>query len=283
MSNLCIYHSSDLDGHCSGAIVYRHFEYECLLTGMDYQDDFPWHMIDEETILIMVDFSRPREEMLKILSIVKEFHWIDHHKTSLEEMEGVKIDGLREVGQAGCELTWKYFHDNKPVPAAVRLLGRYDVWDLDYSTMVLPFQYGMRLNRSTLPFMAFWDDLLEMEDSKWIEISKNGLIALEFEKIQNEKFMRTCAFEAEIDGLRCICANVPMSNSQRFDSVWDPSKYDAVVPFYRTRSGLWKVSMFSDKPGVDVSIPCKKRGGGGHKGAAGFHTDTISELFGGQS
>jgi nanoRNase/pAp phosphatase (c-di-AMP/oligoRNAs hydrolase) len=60
-----------------------------------------------------------------------------------------------------------------------------------------------------------------------------------------------------------------MTNSQTFDSVWDPEKYDAMLTF-GWRRGQWTVSLYSVKQDVDVSEVAVKHGGGGHKGAAGF-------------
>ena len=45
------------------------------------------------------------------------------------------------------------------------------------------------------------------------------------------------------------------------------------------RKGQWTVSMYSDKPDIDVSVIAKNNGGGGHKGAAGFQTDDISGII----
>jgi len=41
------------------------------------------------------------------------------------------------------------------------------------------------------------------------------------------------------------------------------------------RPGKWTCSLYADKPEVDASAICKARGGGGHKGAAGFQCETL--------
>lgn len=55
--------------------------------------------------------------------------------------------------------------------------------------------------------------------------------------------------------------------SEYFKSLPD-GKYDAFIAF-AFNGKEWIVSMYSAS--VDVSAICKKYGGGGHKGAAGFH------------
>ena len=41
----------------------------------------------------------------------------------------------------------------------------------------------------------------------------------------------------------------------------------------------WSISLRSSKPEFDVSIIAKQRGGGGHKGAAGFEVDNFKKIF----
>ena len=56
------------------------------------------------------------------------------------------------------------------------------------------------------------------------------------------------------------------------------NEYDIVCPFIRTKSGIWKYSLFTSKDGIDCSsiasaLGCMDYlGGGGHVKAAGFQT-----------
>jgi len=45
----CFYHSVDLDGHCSGAIVKRAYP-DCEMIGINYGDKFPWQQVYEGEI-----------------------------------------------------------------------------------------------------------------------------------------------------------------------------------------------------------------------------------------
>jgi uncharacterized protein len=278
----CFYHSADLDGHCSAAIV-KHFHPECELIGINYGDPFPWHLIADSERVFMVDFSlQPIEEMVKLNSLCHLF-WIDHHKSAIEAAAAFdsEIDGLRDSAFAACELTWECFADASIKPLAVTLLGRYDVWDHS-NPHTLPFQYGIRLN-DTDPGLfpgcmkILWKPLLSTEklplhphgETNAISILEEGRVVLKYVKQDNAKYCRAAAFETMFDGKRCIAVNKLLTSSQLFDSVWDPEKYDAMITFgWRNRK--WTVSLYSTKPDVDVSVICKAHGGGGHKGAAGF-------------
>lgn len=166
MKTICIYHSRDLDGWMSAAIVKKWFadnynsptfnthreKYELVeentlptgsdlyFLGWDYGDEIP--DLSEYDKVIMCDVSFPVEEMEKINNFAK-FIWIDHHKSAIEQwdtydftrvkktksgtLEHIRsLEGLRDTKFAACELTWQYFFPNEKIPEIVRLLGRYD-------------------------------------------------------------------------------------------------------------------------------------------------------------
>ena len=177
MKTVCIYHSIDLDGFMSAAIVkhwfkqeYKNDSYDC---GNDFQRvenydsryaklDFigynygqPVPDLSGYNRVIMCNISFPENEMYK-LCVTKDFIWNDHHASALAMYENIRpslpndiyyAKGLRGVQYAACELTWKYFFPNEPMPEIVRLLGMYDSFrykGTDEEQKVLEFQYGAR-------------------------------------------------------------------------------------------------------------------------------------------
>lgn len=271
------FHRSDLDGHCSGAIIKNEFP-ACKMIGIEYGDEFPWEIIEDPETVFMVDFSiQPIEEMKRFSN--EWFVWIDHHKSAIEEARKINLDpmGLREIGKGACELTWEYLYQKK-APLAIQLLSRYDVWD-HKNPWTLPFQYGMRI-RKTNPedpeAMKLWQVLFNDKDGYEIEdIVQEGEVILQYEKIQNEKYIERFAFEVNWEGLNWIAVNKGLSNSKIFDSVYDINIYDGMLTFCFLEKG-WTVSLYSTKESVDVSEIAKKYGGGGHAQAAGFQSQTLS-------
>lgn len=275
----CYYHKSDLDGHCSGAIV--KFKYpECEMIGVDYPDEPDFSKIKELETIFVVDFCFSYEAMWRIKKDCA-LTWIDHHKTSIEKMKGLNnIRGIREIGKAACELVWDFFYAGKITPLSVYYLGRYDVWDKSNSSAEV-FQYGMRFEENTLPGAGIWDELLvddHNSDAIISTILTTGIIILRYQTQQNAKYAKAKAWETTFEGLRCICINIAMSNSLVFNSVYDPEKHDAMVTYSHKPEGF-NYSIYSTKPEVDVSQIALKYGGGGHKGAAGF-TSKINVLIG---
>jgi len=268
------YHSADLDGKCSAAIALNRFpDYE--LRPIDYGDPFPWSDIAHRETVIMVDFSlQPDTALLMLrLSHLAALTWIDHHKSALIQYNPKPevVNGIRDTSKAACELAWEYFFPERPMPRAVHLLGRYDVWDHAAHADVLPFQWGMRLE-NTEPRQDIWKYLFFDPPRLLARIIADGRIALKFQSLEDEKYVHACGFETILANHRCLAINRVLANSRTFTSQWDPNRYEAMLAFGR-KNGKWVVHLYSDRDDIDVSELARKYGGGGHKGAAGFICD----------
>lgn len=312
----CFYHNADLDGICSAAIFHQKYP-DAELIGINYGDPFPWDDIEPREPVCMVDFSlQPFSEMVKLRQLTDALVWIDHHKSALSDAdkEGWKTDaemgensavvvpGLRRDGIGACALIWEYWFPRKPLPRAVELLARYDVWDHEDSD-TLPFQYGIRIkNYSHDPADPAWSLVLD-ESGEFGQLAPEVASCLEdgraiLRYIDNDNTIKAKAlcFEHELmwpgklpgedlfrqgsrRALRCLAANFGPSNSKLFDSLWDPEKYDAMLLYsYRPKNKLWTISLYTTRDDVDVSVVAKAYGGGGHKGAAGFQVEELSEV-----
>jgi oligoribonuclease NrnB/cAMP/cGMP phosphodiesterase (DHH superfamily) len=253
------------------------------LIGINYGESFPWDRIAPREPVLMVDFSlQPFSDMVRLRELTDALVWVDHHKTALADAHAAEwtlkhVPGIREVGIGACVLLWRYLFPNEPVPRAVQLLGEYDVWD-HHDPDCLPFQYGARL-LDLDPVHPLWLPLLSDAGNLVKRTVEDGRIVMRYQAQQNEGHAKCLCFDAELDGLRLIAANAGPTNSQFFDSVWDPKRYDAMCVFqYRPKSQKWTISLYTDKPDVDVSEVAKAHGGGGHKGAAGFQLSHVPFL-----
>jgi len=150
MKTACIYHSIDLDGWMSAAIVKYWFNltYSCIssnsildttvtgdtLTFIGYNYGQPIPDLSEYDKVIMCDISFSKEEMINLYDRLDDnFIYIDHHISIIRELQQ-EVDkgnihhfkGFQHTDYAACELTWKYFFSRESMPEIVRLLGRYD-------------------------------------------------------------------------------------------------------------------------------------------------------------
>lgn len=277
----CLYHSSDLDGKCSAAIVYLAEQKNVELVGVVHDAPIPWDKISGYPV-VMVDFSYYYMDMYEIQSKARAFTWIDHHKTAIDEcrFHNFQAIGIQEVGRAACELAWEFYYSGRPVPVAVTLLGRYDVRDehnqiYGWEEMILPFQMGMR-NQHHEPTDQIWRELLFSDDALKIvpQLISEGRGILQYQRQENAKYVVAFSFETYLQEFRAIACNKGLTNSMLFDSVYDPAKHDLMITFCHTRK-CWNVSLYSTKPEIDCGLIAKRFGGGGHKGAAGFHCDIL--------
>jgi len=207
--------------------------------------------------------------------------WIDHHKTALEEAEkrNFVVRGTRRIGIGACFLVWEYIYPHLPVPKPVKLLAEYDVWDhSDPDT--LPFQYGMRL-RETDPATEEGMKLWELLFSGWLfafnPILEEGKVILKYQKQMDTKYCARYAYLVTFEGYKAIALNRGIANSMTFENA--PGAKDAdIFITYVFNGDNWIVSLYANKPDIDVSKIAEKyagyggapQTGGGHKGAAGF-------------
>jgi oligoribonuclease NrnB/cAMP/cGMP phosphodiesterase (DHH superfamily) len=312
---LCIYHNADLDGICSAAIVYDYFNCQgdvidgnVILYGMNYGDDFPWSFIDKDEMtkedkedcvpydkVVMVDFSLSKEDMKRLNNLV-DLIWIDHHVSVIADNKD--IQGVRDINYAACELTYMYFHTgiiyidgvlalplDGDMPKAVRLIGRYDVWDHSDKETV-PFQYGMKLYNLG-PANSDWLELLgnsKKVDKIINQIIRNGHIIDQYKTSMDLEYTNRYGFHAKLEFdnkyYKVLCLNRGMTNfgSVVFSSLYDPS-IDLVMCFIQSGEG-YRVSLYTER-NIDVSVIAKSFGGGGHKKASGFLcSDLLFDRFG---
>jgi uncharacterized protein len=277
----CFYHASDFDGKCSAAIVKMVFN-NCELYPVKYDDGTdPLSIVEKNEQVFIVDFSF-KPFIMQRLNTIANLVWIDHHKTAIDKIDAdlqYNIMGIREIGRAGCELTWEYFYSRDNMPEAVRLLGRYDVWDHVNVPGALEFQYGIRTIKDTDPNdLSFWSYLFNTPGYVE-EIKDKGRIILEYESLQNEIYAKSCSFTKNIHGIPFIIINKGLCNSMIFNSVKDPSIHMAMMAFVY-RHEQWCFSMYTEDPVVDVSAIASIYGGGGHRQAAGFSCSSIPKEFG---
>lgn len=269
IETLCIHHN-DPDGFCAAAIVKR-FEKNVTTHSINYGYDVPWKKIKEANRVYMVDFGlQPFSDMVKILEMKGDnFIWIDHHKTSIDDrdLSGRTFQGLQYVGKAGCELTWEYF-SQEPMPELVKMIGRYDVWDLEYSEHLFDVQAALKLHDIDGDSDGFWKAHFD-DDDMTERLIGEGKICNRYQQNVYDKNCNSHSFELDWEGYRFVVCNALGVNSKLFDSKFDEHKHDAMMCFGYTNRN-WSVSMYTNKAGVDVGALAKRYGGGGHCGASGF-------------
>jgi len=299
---VCVYHSADLDGICSAAIVYSLFP-RAQFIGYNYRKPMFLDRLKNKHV-IMVDVSlNPFVLMEQVAYAAQSFTWIDHHKSAIEQLntsgllerDNVEVYCDVEEKYAACWLTWSYFYikDQKQnrlaLPDAIELLSLYDTWRWETherKDAIISFQYGMRsLGMKYNALM--WNVFFQADRGYTGEIEgiyRRGEIILSYQKQQYEIAAKS-AFLTWVQEVPAIAINIGGANSMVFDSVYDSfaEKWNGhvlLVTFVWTH-GKWRVSLYTRSNEIDCGAIAKSLGGGGHRKAAGFRCSKLPfELLG---
>ena len=280
---IIINHSKDVDGWVSGAICKLKYPGAKIIQ-WDYKDDVPDLEQFRGEEIIMTDVTFPLNKTVELISISKELTIIDHHISFYKDFNSLDVEYLKNINyfykdkKSAAELTWEYLFPGKLIPYAITLIGRYDTWrqnEGDWENETLPFKYycySVMNSYDTVP-----DYIFEYEDL--VDCIIVGKYIMNSETLLNEIITKDNSFEKEVfGGLRALCINHYPFSSEVLKSKYDESKYDIMIGFAFTGK-KWAVSLRSTKDEVDCSVIAKQRGGGGHKAAAGFESQTFEEIF----
>jgi len=270
MTNTICFHHNDPDGRASGAIVRYAFDKDVLFIESDYEKTpVPWEKVEQAKHVIVVDFSFPKEDMLR-LADGRKLTWIDHHKSAMLDLADASKnwEGIRDVSEAASVLTWKYFFPDRPVPYAVVLIGDRDIWrwaEKDTGA----FNESLYNHSHPVENDALWVPLLENDQETLNRMIKEGAWLREIALKNIDRLMGARSFEVQFERHKTLVIN--STSNGEIGNYGRSRNYDITYCYVDEMQpdGLaTKVTLYSDK--VDVSVIAKKFGGGGHAGAAGF-------------
>jgi hypothetical protein len=279
MKPLVIHHSADFDGLFCREIARKFYGDQADYLGWDYGQPEP--VLEPARDLIIMDLSVPS------LMAHPRLTWIDHHKTAIEKypptIPGVRIDGV-----AACRLAWQWFygpiHPARPElldyvertvqePLAVQLAGEYDIWDKrDFRAEV--FQHALR----SCDLTPHWAMLLSRGPDAIDFVNQLLEVGAALQYAQREgdaAVIKKHGFPIVFEGRRFLALNTTRKNSQVF-AAGLTEEHEGCFAFNWTGS-RWNVSLYGAPafPDLDLSPIAKKYGGGGHRQACGFSTDTL--------
>jgi uncharacterized protein len=273
------FHHNDPDGRLSAAIVAKFCPNmrPADFIEMDYAKPFPLEVVGCHETVYIVDFSIRESDMRALLILTSNVVWIDHHASCKDYWyaSGSQVPGLRdftEHGPSGCELTWKHLYGDQNPPEIVDLIGDYDSWRLE-----MPESKAVHLAvqmEDQSPTGKFWRNLLRVDyqlNSLLVRLIEDGETIAKYRDQYCADFRMAFGYATMIDGYPAYACNMYRFGSQGFGDLMDI--YPVVIA-YAHDGKEFTVSVYSTK-GVDCAAVCKKYGGGGHRGAAGFHAEKL--------
>jgi uncharacterized protein len=270
MTKSICFHHNDPDGQASGAIVRYALGNSVTLIESDYGGTpIPWDLVERAEQIIVTDFSFPAADMQR-LAEGRELVWIDHHKSAIAEFSDIADDwpGIRDISEAACVLTWKYFFPERPVPRAIVLIGDRDIWRWAEKDTG-PFNESLYNQDHKADNAAFWKPLFEDDQAVLAKMIEEGAWLREINLRNVDQMMAARSFEVRFEGYSTLAVNA--NGNGDVGNYGRERGYEIIYCYIDQMQNdvlTTNVTLFSAK--VDVSVIAHRYGGGGHAGAAGF-------------
>lgn len=266
MRTVVLFHDNCPDGFTAAWAAWKKFG--------DQAEYIPARFDEEErpdltgADVYIVDFSYPREVTLAIKAEANSLVVLDHHKSARKHLEG--IEGCHfDMDRSGAGMTWDYLHPDAPRPRLISYVEDRDLWRFalplskEINAVITSYQFTFE-NWDALDLRLRADHQNVQNDGKAILRSKDRYV---------EVMMETAAMRTSFLGFDDVfVVNAPhISISELLGRLAQDAPFAA--GWRQAADGKFLYSLRSRGDGVDVSEVAEVMGGGGHKAAAGFHSE----------
>jgi len=304
MKPLVIYHAYCTDGFGAAFAAWLKLGDGAEYLPMDYADTSPDMMAEKcrGREVYILDFSFQRLVMGHIFEAAKRVVWLDHHKTAFE-MAGLGYEkGMTSAchhladparhhirlddNKSGALLAWEYFHPGTEVPLLIQHIDDRDRWQFKLE--------GSRELHAALSSYKPWSfeqwghwcgtsrGLSFDTQNDWRRFLAEGAAILRAQDAHVKsmaKQARKCVIPySEVPTPRPVASglavNASLHQSEVGHELANQSGTYGLV-WYLGADNKVRCSLRSNGD-YDVSAIAKSFGGGGHRNAAGFETDTTT-------
>lgn len=239
--------------------------------------------VDSRRVMV-VDFSFPPGRMDELAARAAEVVWIDHHKTAIDAMAGRNWSGhaILDKSRSGAVLTWSYFHPGEDPPWPVRYIEDRDLWrkalpDHDAVT------FWLRGQPMTL---ESWDSILSTRIRTAV---MDGKVMARFhaqmvENLCDRAFFADLVDNSKDDAGQVAAERVPMVTcsydfgTDAADRLIRRHGVDMAGYVLLNANGHYQYGLRS-RGEFDCSAVAQRFGGGGHRNAAGFTTESPAHVW----
>jgi oligoribonuclease NrnB/cAMP/cGMP phosphodiesterase (DHH superfamily) len=261
MNDLCIYHKACTDGFGAALVVRMYKGEQCEFLAAQYGDEAP-DVTGKDVVI--VDFSYPREVLLKMYEQAESLIVLDHHRTAKEALAGLDFC-IFDMERSGAMMAWDYFYPNVSAPDIIKHIQDRDLWkwELEGTAEV---SAGLRLLPNDfdtwLPFMNDSHD-------KFAILMEKGRTVLEYQDLEIKRALDPSKWgTVEVGGYQVPITNCTHLTSEICGAMAEDKPF-AVVYFDTAEERVYSLRSRGENP-VDVGAIAKEYGGGGHHCAAGF-------------
>lgn len=283
METLVIYHGFCNDGFAA-ATVYKHLVEKGAstgeaLSGVEYHAGVyqqpPPDVMGKN--VVMLDFSYKKPVLEQMAKDAESILIIDHHKSAQEDLVDLpeNVDTVFDMDRCGCVLTWDEF-ESKEAPLFLKHLQDSDLGRLEMEgtehlmSYIRSFPYDFDLYENWIT-TYLQKETCNMMIERGKDISRHQL------KTVNE-LIEAGLHYVKIAWHTVPALNVPYTMASLAGKIMYERFTDCpfVATYWRT-GNRWTFSLRSRRDGgADVSAVAQEYGGGGHKNAAGFASNTVN-------
>lgn len=263
MSKTYVLHHNDPDGFGAAYAAFKALGAENVeYIPVDYGRPRP--ELEDGSHVYILDFSYPRADLDRLVERMQSVLVIDHHKSAMLDLEG-HPNAIFDMNKSGAGLAWDHFHPNTPRPDYINYIEDADLW-----RFALPDSKAVKnsLYQEDLTLEAF---IKGAEKSIADRIAEGIVIqkVIDHNLQMGFEVMHTLAIDEFTMLAVNSCLHMSEFGNALFTKFLKEKKADFAGTYYRYTPNTYKFSLRSVGD-FDVSVICKRFGGGGHKNAAGF-------------
>lgn len=261
MNKLVIYHANCNDGFCAAWVAWRQYR-DAEFYGANYNQAPP--DVRGRDVLV-VDFSYRRDVLVRMDQDAACIRVLDHHKTAQADLEGLDFCQF-DMERSGAGMAWDFLVGSSR-PWIVDAVEDRDLWRWAY-----PASKELNACITTWPRdFSYWEQRFNDPDGRDKAIVEGDAISRYLDQYTAEMCDR--AYMVEFEGHSVPCVNVPYKGiSEVCGELAKRATFS--IGWAKEKSGRFVYSLRS-RGDFDVSAIAKKYGGGGHRNAAGFNSDTL--------
>ncbi len=268
------------DGWCSALAAWMHLGEQADYQGVNYGQPLP--DVNGRQEVYLLDFCPDRgEDLVRLAEQVPYLVVIDHHRSSppkLAMIEGrANVMVIFDESECGATLTWGCFRPAESRPWLFDVIRARDLWVWDQT-------YSREINAwLEIQERTFWEwQVISMDLERptirnpiprltQMAFERGGAI-LAYQKQTVDRLVKH-ARPVLIAGHQVPAVNTPILQSEVGEALAKTVPHLFAACYSHGEDGWVRWSLRSAPGGLDVSEVAEEYAGGGHRQAAGFHTD----------
>lgn len=226
--------------------------------------------------VLICDFSYSKDQLLEMIKISNKLLILDHHKTAKDELEDIPdVNKVFDMSHSGAYITWRYFFRyDMYLPKMIKYVEDRDIW-LNKQPMTDEFSTVMM--NTDYSFQAYAKFLDDKYLSKTVFPVGKGMVTQKNKDIKDVESDIIPHF-IKIKGKYYFAGHLmqKLHKSELGNHAFSvlPNLNFSVIYSHNPFSKTMSYSLRSMNDRTDVSKIAKVFGGGGHRNASGFGSDT---------